>query len=78
MPFGIIIEGALEGVPADVDTELRARLQEIAVSLEVPPKERPSVSENKGCLNVKGWRFEYRIETRKGALVVESAQFKGE
>ena len=78
MPFGIIVEGSLKGVPADVDTELRARLQRLAVSLDAPPDERPSVSENKGRLDVKGWRFEYRVETRKGAIVVESARFAGE
>jgi hypothetical protein len=78
--FNIEIAKPLDHVPPDLLVELHKRLREIGGSLDTMPAESemwPSLAGSVMLLDVEGWRFQYRVDTKGHRLVVDSAVFYG-
>jgi hypothetical protein len=67
-------------VPDPIRVDLVARLQEVAESLNALPRSSvvwESVEVSTMLLDVKSWRFEYRVELGGKRIVVQTALFFG-
>jgi hypothetical protein len=74
--FRVDVQAPVDGVPAEVVAELRARMLEIARVLGAMPERSPiweTVSASGQSMDVKGWRFRYRVDRQSGAMVVDQA-----
>ena len=82
MPYRVLIEASLAGVPAEVDAALQDRLSEIAAILDTFPTESTALWESLELggllLDVKCWRFVYRVDRKLRAVFVEEVLFLGD
>ena len=72
--FKVAVEAPLDDVPADVIWHMRLRLRNIAAMLLAMPTRGnvwASFSPSVLHLDIRGWRFLYRIYTSRSAVVVE-------
>jgi hypothetical protein len=79
VPLAIILGKGVDHVPAEVIARLRMRLRDIKRTLDTVPRdsaEWASVLASGMLLELDGWRFQYRIETRgtREAIMVEGAR----
>ena len=75
------IADALDDMPAAVRAHLLTRLREIAIAVESLPQDGmlwQSVAVSGLMMDIKGWRFQYRLDTKDRALVVDRAVFRGD
>jgi hypothetical protein len=72
--FRVDFQAPVDDVPADVVAELRARMLEIARVLGAMPESNPiwqSMTAGGLSLDVKRWRFLYRVDRPSAAIVVD-------
>jgi hypothetical protein len=80
VPIVVQFAEAFSEVPDDVRTDLISRLREIAGSLDALPRSNglwESVEVSTLLLDVRAWRFEYRVQLGGKRIVVEHVQFMG-
>ena len=72
----------VQTLPAEVDVALRHQVQEIAASLGGIPVDAKALWESLEMggllLDVKGWRFSYRVDRKGNLLIVDQAMLKSE
>lgn len=74
MIFKVDFGVPVEGVPADVVAELRARMLDIARVLGAMPESNPIWQSMVGgglFLDVRRWRFHYRVDRPSAAIIVD-------
>jgi hypothetical protein len=78
--FSIVLAKPFDEVPAEVRARLRSMLTGIAKSLDAMPRTGAvwkSVTVGGLLLDVTPWRFQYRVDVKAEALVVEKAVLIG-
>lgn len=80
MPVDVQFAEVFSDVPDEVRTDVISRLSEIAESLDAVPRSNglwESIEVSTLLLDVRAWRFEYRVQLGGKRIVVEHVLFVG-
>jgi hypothetical protein len=81
-PYRVVIRAPLTDISADVHLELQARIHELARTIGNVPAHHTafwtSVGRGSHRLDMKGWRFLYRIDPDERTVTIEQALFNSE
>ena len=76
--YSVIFDASMDAVPADVNAGLRHSLADIGAVLETVPDWSAfwlSMRDSELQVDVKGWRFRYRVDpSRRELRVVQAAE----
>src|SRR5438045_2916686 len=79
--FRVVVRVSAPDLPADIETDLRQQMKEIAESLGDIPAEHPlweSLEIGGLLLDIRSWRFSYRVDRKRKMVVVDQAVLKEE